>query len=656
MARRPRGSWPGTESEIADRDRIVTLVKRVGKHRLTFTAADLRAEIGQVPWLKLTHSAELWRHLAALDGDLIEEVGRRDFGQQVESGGYRGRKRYVLRSRLVEIPEAGADTIADLDNPERVRMALWVAFLCADSQPVATTAVTRVLKEIEPLTLEKSTHRIRQPGVAEDAFCEPGQPKPVQTHAVLQALQARTPPAVERLRVEGERWVRWRPLGRVPVHDQFGDWLTDYRRSASGDASMAGKSTLNEVGRELIRLTIRARKSTTYPYGQSARLPDVREFAGSTEQGKQLAASIRRRSRSIAAVITDAARGVLAGMDRVAIRIARLRAPLSNRVYYDIPDEPGFEHRVRTIALHDLRHALRDGILQRIEDDMREATALPAEYAAAGPELELLVASRLLLAQREFAGLDDVLRDVETGMARFSLATRQELQDHRALLDQFLSRRPWSGDEEEVFENGCADYGLEPEAILGAPRPMVTPHDYASWFSEDDLGDYTPAEFMALAVPLRRFLNPRYTHRRDTNKSNVYQLTTDRVEALPYAANRLMARSSTPLAAGARLLGRNLRSAALVQCLALSDDSGLRRDALAALVLLDENPAALAAPFLSDPTTPTDTVADTLMLLHLSGSFDPAGLPERIRSTRDWHIGAALREVMLARSQRRRLI
>jgi hypothetical protein len=157
-------------------------------------------------------------------------------------------------------------------------------------------------------------------------------------------------------------------------------------------------------------------------------------------------------------------------------------------------------------------------------------------------------------------------------------------------------------------------------------------------------------------IPLRRFMNPRYTHRHDPDRERAYRFTTDRVEALPYAASRLMAQSSSALAAGARLLGRNVRSTSVLRLLASSHDPSLRRDALAALVLLRENIGDLASPILTDRTTPAEVLAETIMLLHLDASWDPKSLPERLRLGRDWTVGAALREVMLARSQGRRIV
>lgn len=662
VARRRRNSWPETDTEIADRDLVVTLVKRVGQHRLVFTTDDLRDELkeisarisvhfeggadagraspsgsgeksGQLVGPRLHHSGDLWRHLAALEGDLIHEVARRDFGQSVPAGSYRGRKKYVLRSRVVELPAEGASYDAELDDLERCHIAAWVAFRVNGSEP-ATEEVTRVLRTIDPLSLTK----------------------PTQTHSLLQALAGRTPPVVEKVPVAGERWVRWRPLGDEPVHGEFDAWVEEYRRADARGASASGKATVNEIGRELVRLTVRSLKSTTYRLGRAVRLPDVRAFAGEDEDGKCLAQSIRRRSRGISAVISDAARETIGGAARVETRIARIVGPLSGNVYYDVPDEPGFDQRVRIVALQDLRSALQAGVLEAIDEDVRSASDLVDDYGIATDALTTLVAARALLAQQEFGKLDDLLSDIERHVGEFSEPIRSEIREHRARLNELLAGGIWDGDEEEVFENACRASGLDPAAVLSAERPLVTPDEYASWFSPDDLGGYTAAEFMWLAVPLRRFMNPHYTHRRDTDRQRAFRFTTDRVEALPYAANRLMAQSSAALAAGARLLGRNLRSPVVLRSLASLPDPALRRDALAAMVLIRANVVELAEPLLADKSTPADLLAETIMLLHFDELWEPASLPSWIRSSRNWTIAAALREVMLARAQGRRIV
>lgn len=633
MSRRARGSWPGTAEEIADRDKVVALANRVGVHRLVFTVADLRAEISDVPALRLTHSSELSRHLAALDGDLIQEVGRRDFGQ-AGAEGYRGRKKYVLRSRLIELgTDSEATNLHDIDDLERAHLALWIAFLSGGSQPVHTLQITSILHEIDALALDR----------------------PTQTHSLLQALASRTPQVVEKISSPGERWARWSPIGEAPHHDHFDEWLATFHERCADGRLPTGKATLNEVGRDLLRLTIRASKSSRYAHGRCARLDDVRACAGENAEAGALAASIRRRKRSIAEVIIDAARGVIGGTARVDVRIARVLGPLSNNVFYDIPDEPGFEQRVAVIALQDVRTALSDGTLEAIEEDMREARALEDIYYDAGSELKALIAARGVLARREFERIEYVLHSVEKHMGAFSALVREEIIGHRAVLNRFLSRGIWFGDEDDVLAHTCDELGLNLETVLGASRPAVTPDEYASWFPDSDLRHLTPAEFTNLAVSLRRFVNPRYTHARDTNRECAYRYTIDRVEALPYAAMRQMASAATPLAAGARLLGRNFRSPELTTLLGSSPDPALRVDSIAALILLNGDPRPAADALLSDVSTLSDVVAEVVRLLHLVPGWNPAMLPPHVRSSRDWTVLAAIRDVVLARDQSRRI-
>ncbi len=633
MGRRPRGSWPGTPAEWADRDRVVTLAKRVGKNRLVFSTHELRREMAQVERLSLNASGDLARHLAALEDDLVVEVGRRDFG----SGG-RSRKKYVLRSRLIEFERMPESSTPEFDDVERAQQALWVAVEASGVEEVPTRLVTEVLRNIEPLA--------------------PTRPDE-QTYNLLERLVRRRGPAAEKVKRDGERWRRWRPLGPRPDHAEFDQWVAEFKRLKATDADLTrlGQATAQEVGRELVRIAVRTRASSRYPQGKSVRMSEIRDTAGSDGEAKRQAESIRRRARSLGQVISDAARDVIDGRERVAARVVRVRGPLSDNVYYDVPDEPGFERRRRIVWLKDLRRTLQGGALERIEQDQREAQDLRSLYPEAGLELEAVIAGRALLGQREFEGLEDVLKHVAAMEPSFSRAVRNEIAQHRRTLRSFLGKGIWTGEEEEVLNSAARRLGIEVQHVLSVQRPLIRPDEYVGWFPEGDLRDYTPGEFMALAATVRRFLNPRYTHRNDPDANHRYYWFADRVEALSYAAEKLMARSAAPLAAGARLLGRNLRSAVLVRCLGESSDPALRRDAMAALTLLGEpGAAAIGAELLSDASAPSDAVASTLWVLHVAGELDVQALPAHVRSSRSWVVSSALREVILAQAHKRVIV
>jgi hypothetical protein len=607
---------------------VIALVKRVGNRQLLFTVADVRSEMEAVPRLQLTHSSDLWRHLKKLNGDLIEEVARRDFGQ----AGGRSKKKYVLRSRRGEL--RSGQSLADIDDLERVYFAVWIAFLCNESRPVPTRLVTSVVNEIEPLALNRQA----------------------PARSILQSLAERTPPVIERIPPSCAPWVRWVPLGRSPEHPEFQRWLAAFRERISQGRALTGQATLTEVGRELLRLTIRASRSSRYPHGRPATVHDVRAFAGENAQGAALAESIRRRNRTIAQVICDAARETVNGLARVDVRIARVVAPLSGASFYDIPDEPGFEERQATVALLDLREALQSGALEAIEEEVRRARALEQVYRGTGVQLEGLIVARAVLARREFERLENVLSQVERYRGAFSSAVRDEVDRHRATLNRFLERNIWFGDEDEVLERACAALNVSPESVLDAPRPLVGADEYWSWFPESYTRTYTPADLINLARSLRRFPNPLYTHPRDKRPGRAYRHCVDRVEALTYAAGRLMASTAPALEAGARLLGRNLRSGTLVRRVGESATPRYRADTVAALILLGQNPREIAWGLLSDRRTPSPVIADVIRLMYLVPDWDPSTLPLHIRTTHDWSIARAVHDVMLARTQGRRIV
>lgn len=642
MGRRPKGSWPGTPEEKQDRVRVVRLVNRVGEGRLTFTTRDLRAEIERTQStpldLSLNISGELWRHLYAMEGDLIVEVGRRDFGDEEAKAGSRTRKKWCLKRRLADLETADGGTVEVLDDLERAHFALWVAIKAAGVEEVHTNAVTQVLRNITPLSLTKDR----------------------QTHGLLQPLAERSVPVVEKVKKKGERWCRWKPVGDQPEHPDFDEWVARFRQldADTVDLTRSGQATVTEAARKLVRLAIRGKASTTYRRGQCVALSDLRKFAGENDDGKKLAARIRR-SRSIAEAVVDASREVLSGEQRVDVRIARITAPLSREVYYDVPEEPGFEQRSLIVILKDLRKALNhDRVLDLLDRDVQGAQTLATVYPQAEAELEAAVATRTVLAQREFEFLEDLLSRVAQNRSGFTKVIREEIDQHQRALNGFLAGGIGAGDEAERLVELSGQIGLDRDVVLGADRPLVHADQYMDWYPEEYHGNYTPAEFMWLAMPVRRFSNPDYTHRRDPDLNRRYPVMADRVEALTYAADKLFVDSGTLLSGGARLLGRNLRSAHLVRALGQSEDYGLQRDALSALVLLGDREGVLdlAAKLLATPSTPPIVVEAAIRLLHLVEGPHPKHLPDHVKRNRDPAVQAALRDVMIARHNGRRLV
>lgn len=309
------------------------------------------------------------------------------------------------------------------------------------------------------------------------------------------------------------------------------------------------------------------------------------------------------------------------------------------------------------MGLQELRQALRDGALDRIAEDQREARTLPALYPRAGLELDAVVSARGALGQRELEVLEGVLREVATLEHTFSRTIRSEIAEHRHTFKDFLRRGVWTGDEEEVFAGAADQLGIDARQVLEAERPLIRPDEYVKWLPDQHVGDYTPSELMAMAATVRRFINPDYTYRRAPDPARRYFMLADRVEALGYAAEKVMARVAAPLAAGARLLGRNLRSAELVRALGDSADPTLRRDAMSALALLGDSAAQkVGLDLLNTPGSPPDAIASVLWVLHMTGGLNIKELPRHVRSNRSWIVSSALREVILAQTHGRTLV
>lgn len=633
MARRQKRSWPGTPAELRDRACVVALVKRVGKNRLMFTTDDIRSEMNEVPGLRVIKSGELWRHLEALSGDLIEEAGRRDFGGAASSRDGNGRKKWMLCSRRCEPDEPDAALPLELHDLERVHLAVWVAVRALKMKTVPTRAVTEVLKNIEPLTLTN----------------------PRQTYHLLTRLESRSEPAVRKAHIEGKRWCRWAPLNE-PDHPHFSAWVKEFREQAAsnGGGAPAGRASTTEVARELVLIGIRKSKSSTYPLGTPVSLKKLSEVAGAVPEAGILADSIRRRRGTFSQKILDASREVMTDWQRVNVRIARVKSPLRGTVRYDVPDEPGFAHRRLILQLWDLRQALYEGVLERLNEDTRAAGRLPEHYPRSGHELQTLIAARVVLNQREFEALDSLLIEVSADEALFSKKIREEIGRHRSTLNDFLMNGFGSGEEHDILEGRLADLKLDMNEVVNAPRVYVTPAEYSAYFSSRELEGQAIAAFKAFSALLRRFPSPTNILQSDRERLKPYSIVTDRAESLPYAAGARRAMCGGMLACGARLLGRNLRSPDLVRSLANSDDLALRRDTMAALFLLKDPQAEdMAHAFLSCSASAPDTVAASLWVLHLAGSLIPEVIPTHVRQSQDHFVGKSLRAIMLARHQNR---
>lgn len=625
----PPKKWPGTETERQDRDRVVELVARVGEKRLRFGVADLRREMEEVPRLALHHSRQLHRHVADLPDTLLRRVDQAltlGFEHETRS---RAKHTFVLTHRLREY-EGGAK---DLDDLERLHFALWVAFIALHREPVPTFLVTRVTKEVEALAPDRDQ----------------------QTNSRLSLLANREQPLAEKLKPTGSRWVLWRPIGSAPSHPEFESWLEQFVALIGEDGAVAstGSATRGELARELVRISIEATKSRAWPKGRSVTVSDMKAASGKHPRAKELLDKLRIGGRSLGTVLGDASKERIGGRKRVHQRVVKIPNPWGEATYYDLPDEPGFEHRSLVVPFRGAQRCLAPRVLEEIVLELRAAERLARNE---GPEAAV-GAIRLRLVQEELDQLEDEFADFRANLHFLSKTNRKAALGSLMRLSEFRKRRGTTAAAQAAAEDVSEEWGLDLETILAAPRPLLRAPEYAEFFPKRALRGLKPAEFLARARPLRRFPNPDYL-RQPTNDPILSASTAvDRVDALVYAALTSSARSAAFLQAGANLLGRNLRSSALPEMLLTTGKRTTWRAALAALVLLGSDAAEVEARrAIGDPQSSPEVIIDALCALLVLGSFDKTELPERLLSSRSSALRQPLTQVIIAHKQGRRLL
>lgn len=612
--------WPKLPSERADRDRVIDLVTRVGRNQLRFTVYDLQAAMRRQSHLRLAHPGQLARHLRDLQGDLLVEVGRRLVTTQAPSR--RAKRIFVLPHRLREVPASAPD----LDPLERVYHALWVAVDAEALPAVPTNAVTAVLKSFAALGVERG----------------------MQTSTYLSTLANLDQPLVRKHTGAQGRWAAWQPLGQRPCHPDYEHWVATWRDrvTSAPSQSAAGVTTIQEAARELILLAIEAVQDEEWPAGRAVTVRDVTEAAEEEPRGRELLAVVRARGRSLAQVLHDASRRRISGGARVHARIQALETPAGMQTYFDVPDHPGAAHRALVIDARALGTALADRWLDRLRDEWSEAQRLPhlgqhPVYAACG-------AVRQAALLRELAGLESRLAGLDAHAAHLGPALRARMQLWAGRLGALFRMCGTLAAADARAADALAGSELDLDEVLGATRPLVTADEFFAWVPRHDRGADSPAVRLSRATTLRRFPNPHHRHRAAASKAEAAVTCVDRVEALLHLAERNATSPSSFLRAGGRLLGRDLRSAALVRPLLESPDPTDRRVALSALVLLGNTQAeAVARSFLQLRQCP-DLQVDGLHALMVLGSLEVASLPVAVTGSPAMVVRQALREVVFA--------
>jgi hypothetical protein len=637
---------------MADRDRVVTLIERVGMSRLRFSVYDLRAEIKAAPQLALAHSEQLARHVDALAGISIRQVGRRFalgegsnadpviLGDAIPSAGTstsvgRSPKMYVRIDRWREYERAPVE----LDDLEKVWVALWVASTALGVPRVQTGVVTLALRQIPALRRTRDT----------------------QTTTELAKLVDRSPTFAAKSAPAPGAWSEWTPLGPCPDHPEFERWVAAFKGLGAVHSGPArtGHATLGDVARELVERAIAASRCPTWPKGRSVTVSDIEETARDG-RAAVLRAVLTAAGTNVAKVLGDVSKARIVSGTRVAQRVIKLTAPSTGRSYYDVPDDPNWQQRALVVRYTAFINECRPEALDQLVRERGHLLRLGRETATAA--LQAIWTARWIFLGREIrrllAAADDLLTEPLSKPVLDAVGSR------RGRLVELQRDCPDLTATEAELSRQLRPFGLARAQVLNASRPMLTADDYVQWMPSRLLRGRRPSVVLADAVSLRRFPNPLYVQRSERDSRIASSYLVDRVEALTYLAGHSQARTAGFVSEGAALLGPWLRSSALLQQLEATGTPQQRRNALAALVLIDGEAGAQAAHARlarTDPRPPGEA-GDALLALLVARQIAPVTWPETIRRPEASgrpdaaDLRRVMRQIVLAAQQERWLL
>lgn len=626
----PKKRWPETRAERRDRDRVVELVHRVGEKKLRFTVADLRTEMGRNELLGLERSDDLARHVADLPPTLLREVNPRLCLGVERTSLPRTKHCFVLTHRLREYRAAGKD----LDDLERIYLALWTAYRVNGDKPVPTSVVTRVTKEIEALAPDRVQ----------------------QTNLRLKVLASRHQPLAEKQKRPPSRWLLWKPLGPAPLHRDFQSWVRRIRELAPPDGPVVstGNATRGELVAELVEVAIRETVSGTWPNGRSVSMADIRAATGKDLRAKELARKLRASGSSLGVVLGELTKERIAGQHRVHQNVAKVPNPWGSTTYYDMPMRPGFDRRSVVVLFRGVQEAASARVLEGIQEEWSAASQLASMDSPLGSVGRI----REFLVQRELDALGELVQRLLDRSDLISKANRNRVSATAKRLSAFRRYKGTTAAALSAAESAARALRVSLAEMLESPRPLLTATEYAAFFPERARDGRTPAEFLARVQSLRRFPNPDFTSRfHGGDPRQKAPTAVDRVDALVYAVQRRTAKAAPLLLAGYRLLGRNLRASCVPESLMNTGDPAVRRASLGALVLLGADAAAKWARLLiEDPDASTSLVIDALRALVVLDEFRRDELPSRIARAKDLALREVLRSMDLAQRQGRLLL
>lgn len=613
-----RTKWPSTPAEKQDRNKVVELVRIVGREQLRWTMADLRAGMDKMRHLRLEHPEQLARHVTALSPTKVISVGQplRELAGVTDAASARAQHLYILTERLA----AHNATPPDIPKAVRAYVALWVACRAAGAEWVDTNAVTRVCRTIDELTVDDRL--------------------PMNTR--LTALERRGTPLVERERQAGtaragaRRWQRWRPLGVFPNVAGFDDWvaLVQELETDRPPATRVGHVTLNDLLGELIEITLDRSTSRAWPHGHSIQLTDLRAACAENPRAAALKGLLEQRGTTLGRVLGDTTKKRIAGRARVDRRIVKVGVVDGEQTYYDMPDRTGFEARSLIVPYKQLIAAINERVVDHLKAEQQGAARL--EQQGTHPVLRAIAAVRALQVHRELERLDTVATSLTAQQHLLSDQIREAIERRIAKLHA-LHRSIGSDGAAALAtaEDAVRAVGGDFTAIMEAPRPLLLGEDYLEWVPPGHRRGRRGTQLIANAKILRRYPNPLHTLRSDRDSRRAASTGVDRADALVYLAEQVGAKTLRFLQMGAELLGATLREPSLPRLLLNATDVRLRSRALAALVLLGAPDAITEARrILHDRQAVSDMVINALYALSVMKTIDPRTWP-------DWHMNSA---------------
>jgi hypothetical protein len=557
--------WPATDSEVHDRLAVEEAVRVTGQERIYFTTQEIRLTLARLQDVhdgrfRLNHSKQLHRHLRDLEREkLMVPMGKHLWGAGK-------RNRFVLAERVDEI-----GTVKPvLDDLEKVYAGLHVAAAASGEEAVPTRLVTEVLRGIPAFLLD----------IERD------------TAVHLATLAKGSNAIVENLGTDGGQWTRWRRTGPVPDHPDLPQWVAQarHRLITSNAPALTGHATLNDMIQEWVRLAIQESHSKTWPFGRPMTASDLEAAIPHDDRIREIADAFRRRGLKFGVILGDACKERVQGKERVRPILAKIRNPATGTVYYDVPALEGFEARQLFVTYRAVQHLMgrnpsnllseerQNGVkLERSGDDVHRAIGLA----------RLVLLNQRVSERSELFGAMKEQWPILTEKIRTSVSNLEaKLTD---LVEKWEQPDTLRSEAEECLEG----LGLDLNTVIGAPRPLMTPEEFAEFLPRAARERRRPAELVADAL-MRRFPNPGF-RAEDAAPRTVSPTGSDRVEALVTAARKGICTVYPAFKTAADLLGPDLRDPNLPALLLNSPNPTDRRNGLFALVLLGSDRAITVA-------------------------------------------------------------